>query len=128
MREEVIESTSLPPHLMTDLGYSIAMFLLAVVGARFTLKNCFGIDLLNFRTLPAQIAGTIAGVLVLLSIYKLMSNPRRVERLGRKLVGRQYVQEQTKRKIQVANEAVASVKQAKKEFEASNAALSALAV
>lgn len=87
--------SSMPPHLIADLGYSIGMFIIAVVGLRFTIQNCFGVDLFDFHTLPAQIAGGVVGVLVLFSIYGLVSDPKRVQRLGRKLVGREYAYNQT---------------------------------
>ena len=96
---------SLPPYLMMDLGYSIAMFIIAMVGMRFTLRNTFGIDLFDFRTLPAQVAGGIVGLLVLFSIYRLVSDPSRVQRLGRKLVGRQYAYEQAQRQMSINNAA-----------------------
>jgi len=101
MSEEQLEG--IPPYLMMDLGYSIAMLIFAMVGMRFTLLNCFGIDLFDFHTLPAQVAGGVMGVLILFSIYRLVSDPKRVQRLGRKLVGRQYAYEQTQRQLQVTN-------------------------
>lgn len=88
-------NSSIPPYLMMDLGYSIAMFLVAVIGMRFTLKNCFGVDIFDFHTLPAQVAGGVVGTLSLFSVYRLVSNPLRVRRLGRKLVGREYAQQQS---------------------------------
>lgn len=105
MSEDQLESSSIPPYLMMDLGYSIAMFIFAMVGMRFTLLNCFGIDLFDFHTLPAQVAGGVVGVLILFSIYRLVSDPKRVQRLGRKLVGRQYAYEQTQRQLQVTKDA-----------------------
>ena len=105
MSEDQPEGSSIPPYLMMDLGYSIAMFVFAMVGMRFTLLNCFGIDLFNFHTLPAQIAGGVVSVLILFSIYRLVSDPKRVQRLGRKIVGRQYALEQTQRQAEVTRRA-----------------------
>ena len=92
--------SAIPPHLVMDLGYAIAMFMFALVGLRFTLRNCFGIDILNFRTLPAQIAGGLASLLILFSIYRLVTDPHRIASLGRKLVGRQYLRQQAMAKRQ----------------------------
>ena len=107
---------SIPPYLMMDLGYAIAMFIFAMVGMRFTLKNTFGIDLFDFRTLPAQIAGGIVGMLVLFSIYRLISDPRRVQRLGRKLVGRQYAYEQAQRQMSINSAAEKEAMQVRQTF------------
>ena len=105
MSGDMPEGSSIPPYLIMDLGYSIAMFIFGVVGLRFTLRNCFGIDLFDFHTLTAQVFGGLAGVLFLFSIYRLVSDPRRVQRLGKKIVGRQYALEQLERQTQVTRDA-----------------------
>ena len=72
-------------HLIIDLGFSIGMFMVALIGLRFTVLNCFGIDILDFSTSTAKMVAGIAGSLVLLSIYQLITDPRRIHRLGKKL-------------------------------------------
>lgn len=105
------ESSSTPPYLMMDLGYSIAMFVFAMIGMRYTMMNVFGIDLFDFRTMPAQIAGGVVGVLTLFSIYRLVSDPKRVHRLGRKITGRQYAMDSMRQQAERADEAVREAKQ-----------------
>lgn len=105
-----------PPYLLMDLGYSIAMFLCAVVGMRYTMHNLFGIDLFDFRTLPAQVAGGVVGVLTLFSIYRLVSDPRRVQRLGRRLTGREYAMESMRQQALRTDEAVREAKQVRGAF------------
>lgn len=115
---ELPPSSSLPPYLLTDLGFSIAMFVFAVVGMRFTVQNCFGVDLFNFRTLPARIAGGVVGAITLFSIYRLFSDPRRVQRLGQKLVGRKYAREQVERQLQSSADAQREATQIGQAFRA----------
>lgn len=111
------EGSSLPPNLLVDLGYSIAMFLLAAVGLRFTVKNCFAVDLFAFNTLPAQVAGGIVGVLVLFSIYRLVSNPMRVRRLARQLTGRQYAMGEWQQQAQRSKEALREAGEMRESFK-----------
>ena len=54
---------TLPPYLIPDLMFSIAMFVIGIIGLRFTLQYLWSIDILDFSTLPAQIAGGVAGLI-----------------------------------------------------------------
>lgn len=77
--------------ILFDLGYAIAMMIVGVSGLRFTLKNCFSIDIFDFTTLPAQIAAGVVGLVLLWSIYSTLSDQKKIRALGRQILGKQAV-------------------------------------
>mgnify|MGYP001469800196 CR=1 FL=1 len=81
---------ALPPYVVTDLGYSIAMFLVGLTGLRFVLLNMWSIDILDFRALPARIAAGTVSLIMLFSLMQTFADPNKARDLGRAVVGREY--------------------------------------
>ena len=75
---------------MMDFSYSIAMFVVAITGLRYVLKDQWKFDIFDFSTMPAKIAGGLISVLMLFSIYRTISDPKKARALGRAITGRDY--------------------------------------
>ena len=80
----------LPPNVIIDFAYSIAMFLVALTGLRYVLKDQWGIDILDFSKMPAKIAGGMVSLILLVSIYRTVADPNKAKALGRAFTGREY--------------------------------------
>lgn len=106
--------SGLPQHLFVDLGFSIGMFIFALIGLRFVVKNCFSIDLFDFRSRPVQLAAGLTACVCLYSVYQLIADPRRVARLGRRIAGREYVNAQRAATYEIQQQAEADVRAEKK--------------
>ena len=110
------ERMALPPHIAMDLAFSIAMFFVAVVALRYTLFYMWSIDIFDFRTLPAKIVGGIIGLVVLGSVFATFTDANAARRLGRKVTGTQYAQQELAQQQAVQDDTVRQVQGAGKQF------------
>lgn len=101
------DSESLPPNIIGDLGYSIAMFIIGLAGLRFVLQDQWGMDILDFNTMPAKIAAGTVSLITLFSIYQTIADPKKAQKLGRQLAGRDYNYQTAQRSIQAGQQGMA---------------------
>lgn len=90
MAYEKIGTGFAPQNMVIDLAYSIAMFVVGLVGLRFTVKNVWGIDLLDMRSMPGRVAAGFVSLVTLYSVYEVLVDPNKARKLGRRLVGSEY--------------------------------------
>ena len=82
--------TPLPRNLVVHLAFSLALFVVGLVGLRYVVNDQWGFDIFDFSQTYVKIGAGVIGSLVLFTLFETIASPKSARSLGRTLMGSEY--------------------------------------
>lgn len=99
----------LPQNLAVNLAFTLALFIVGLVGVRYVIRDQWGVDLFDFSKTYTKVGAGVVGCVILFTLFETIASPKGARALGRKLVGRDYNAQVVRTQLAASQDAQAQI-------------------